>query len=76
MAEFLRDQLAAILVKERERQQKTRGQLARELDVSDVTLFGYERGRDNPTLAKVEDLAKSYGLELTIKARRVKPDTP
>lgn len=63
-------QLGAILTAERLRQRKSRRQLANQLGVADVTLLGYERGHDNPTLAKAEELADSYGLELTIKARR------
>lgn len=61
-------QLGAILTSERERQGKSRRKLAAELGVADVTLLGYERGSENPTLAKAEELAGAYGLVLTLAA--------
>jgi transcriptional regulator with XRE-family HTH domain len=66
-------QLGRLLTDARERQGASRRGLAAEIGVSDVTLLMYERGSENPTLAKAEELAAAYGIELTLTATRRKP---
>lgn len=66
----LSEQLGGILTREREKRGTSRRAFAEALGVADVTLLQYEKGRVNPTLAKAEELADQYGLELTIVARK------
>lgn len=46
----------------------SRRALARGMDVAPATLAELEDGRANPTLARVEEVAEAYGLELRLVA--------
>lgn len=62
-------QVGAQLTAAREASGKSRRAFAAELGVADTTLLALEHGRANPTLRRLEDVAASYGLELTVEAR-------
>jgi transcriptional regulator with XRE-family HTH domain len=63
-------QFGAILAAAREARGLSMNALARELEVSTVTLHGYEHGRGNPTLKKVQALAEQYGVEVTFTVKK------
>ena len=65
-------QLGALLTTARTRAGLSRRALADKLEVTDVSLHKYEHGTENPTLAKAEQLAEQYGLELTLTARKAR----
>lgn len=66
----LATQLGRHLAEERERQGVSRRKFADEHGVTNVTLLQYEHGKVNPTLAKVQELAAMYGLEVVLTVRR------
>lgn len=72
----LAQQFGAALAAERERQGLSLRELADQLGVANPTLHLYEHGKPNPTLAKVEELAAQYGLEVSFRVRRVRPKRP
>lgn len=47
----------------------SRRALAAELGLADTTLLALEHGRANPTLARLEQVATGYGIELAIETR-------
>lgn len=71
MSKTLAQQFGALLTAERERRGLSRRGLAEALGVADVTLLAYEHGTANPTLAKAEELAGQYGLEVVLRTRRI-----
>ena len=68
----LTKQLGDLLTGARTKTGRSRRKLAEDLHVTDVTLFRYEHGEANPTLAKAQALAAQYGLELEIRARKIR----
>jgi transcriptional regulator with XRE-family HTH domain len=47
----------------------SRRDMARKLGVADTTLLELEAGRANPTVGRLEKVAKAYGIELELGHR-------
>jgi transcriptional regulator with XRE-family HTH domain len=50
--------------------------MAADLGLAPATLISLEAGTINPTLARVEQMAAAYGIELELKAKRIRTPAP
>jgi transcriptional regulator with XRE-family HTH domain len=68
MSRPLAEQAGRLLSQFREKAGHSRREMAREIGVADTTLLHLELGRANPTLARLERVAKAYGIRLKLVA--------
>jgi transcriptional regulator with XRE-family HTH domain len=70
----LAKQLGDLLTKARGT--RSRRGMAADLGLAPATLISLEAGTINPTLARVEQMAAAYGIELELKAKRIRTPAP
>lgn len=58
----LKDNFAAAIRTIMERQNKSLSEFSEELDISRNALYGYLRGRGNPSIATLEHIAENLGI--------------
>lgn len=72
----LAEAVGRALAEHRGRSGRSLKQIGDELGVAAASLSNIERGRDNPTLGRLERIAEAYGASLSIGLEEVVDGTP